>query len=318
MKKIYSVFLLLAVAFSASAQISVISIDSARTNDANGVPVDSGLRIQVSGIVYGPNSYPTPNGDVFILYNHIAGVKVYSKHTFNYTVTDGDSVVVVGTLSQYGGEVELTPDKTVAADTIYKVGVGTIDPPKIVTVLTESCESELVEIQNIDMSTQSGWAIVAGKHYFDVHIGSYSLEIDSFVNPALFNMAAPTGIFNIVGIGTQYKYAAPYNSGYQLSPRSFADFHAVTGINSISNNEASAVVYPNPSNGSFIVQFGDKNMTNADVNIYDITGKIVYTAKQEVNNGQVTMNAQNLNTGIYIIEMRNGDQMFRNKITIQK
>ena len=319
MKKIYSVFVLLIVAaLSASSQIVVTTIDSARINNANGVPLDSGLRIQVTGIVYGPNSYPTPNGDVFILNNHTAGVRVYCKHTYGYTVTDGDSVVVVGTLSQYGGEAELTPDKTVAGDTILKLGVGTIDPPKVVTVLTESNESELVEIQNIDMSTQTGWAIVAGKHYFNVHIGTYSLYIDSFVSPALFNMAPPTGMYNIVGIGTQYQYAPPYTGGYQLQPRYFADFHLVNGINSISNSEATAAVYPNPSNGSFIIEFGDKELTNADLNIYDIAGKLVFAAKQNVNNGQIKVGAQELNTGIYIVEVRNGEQVFRNKIIVQK
>ncbi|HWB64089.1 MAG TPA: T9SS type A sorting domain-containing protein [Chitinophagales bacterium] len=317
MKKLYfALFVLILAASATHAQIPVITIDSARANDANGVPLLDSTRVQVAGTVYGPNQYPTTNGVSFILHNGSMGIKVYAKHTYNYTVTDGDSVVVVGYITQYKGAEEISPDKTVATDTIYKVGTGNLLAPVVVVNIGESNEDELIQINNVDMTNATGWT--PASHYFTATASGYSIYIDSFMSAALFNMAQPQGIYNIVGFGAQFKSSAPYTSGYQIQPRSPSDFHLVSGINSISNSGVEAKIYPNPSNGSFIMNISDNTITAAEVNIYDLTGRLAYSAKQTANNGKLNVTANELTTGIYLVEVKSGNQLFRSKITVQQ
>ena len=306
MKRIITLFSLVVAISTASMAQSVISIDSARVNTTAGVPVDSGIRVQLTGIVIGPNAYPTPNGLSFYVSNHHAGVKVYAKKTYGYSVNDGDSVVVVGKLSQYGGQTELDPDRTVLGDTVYVVGSGTIDTPKVVTFFNESTEGQLIQINNVNMSAATGWTRPASGHGFTVNVGSYSLRIDSFTDQgALFNWPKPNGIWNIVGMGTQYKFAAPYNTGYQLSPRAISDFHLVTpatGINDVATDLLAAVVAPNPATSRITVSMtGERNET-ITTRLIDLTGREVLSQTDEITMGanDLVYNTATIGTGIYI------------------
>ena len=312
--------ILLAACFAVNAQIvHVVTIDSARSyNPSTGVPYLNDTFVQLSGTVYAPNQYPTANGDAFILNNGNWGVKIYSKHTYGYTVTDGDSVVVVGELSNYDGESEIDLFDSVAVDTIYKVGTGNLLSPVVVTSIGEINESQLIEIQNIDMTTATNWLNgQAGYHDFPAHAGGFTIYIDSFVNNAMYNAQQPQGIYNIIGFGEQHVATAPYLTGYEIGPRSMADFVLVSGIDDV-NPALQAKVFPNPSNGSFFVYLSDNKVTEANVSVIDISGRTVYAQRQGVENGRFTVDAQNITPGIYMVEVENAGVVFRNKIVVSK
>jgi hypothetical protein len=311
----------IAACFVANAQTpQVITIDSARSyNPSTGLPYLNDTFVQLSGIVAGPNQYPTANGDVFILYSGGWGVKVYSKHTYNYPVANGDSVVVVGELNNYDGEAEIDLFDSVAVDTIYKVGVGDTLIPSVVTSIGEVNESELIEIQNIDMTTATNWLNgQAGYHDFAAVASGFTIYIDSFMNNAMYNAQQPQGIYNIIGFGEQYCKNAPYLTGYEIGPRSMKDFILITtGINDV-NVALEARVFPNPSNGNFFVYLNDNSVTEANVSVIDISGRKVYMERQGIENGRFTVNAQNLTPGIYMVEVENAGEVFRNKIVVSK
>ncbi len=324
MKKIYLLFFLFAaVVFTSKAQ-TVMTIEQARVTMADGNPADSGMTIQTSGIVEGPNFYPTPNGDAFFLRGASMGIQVYAKHGYNYPVNEGDSVTVVGTLSGYHGNAEIDLVATDPLDTIIYLSQGTILPATVVPVLSAADDGLLREIDGIDMSTvpatgSGSWTITAGKHYFTIHASGFYIYIDSFRNAAMFNHAPiNTGIYNIRGIVTQYAFNPPYTTGFDINPRSINDFIQVTGINSVSNDASEATIYPNPNTGSFIIKFSDNTITNAQVDIFDISGRMVYSARQSADGGAIRISADGLNAGIYIVEVRSGENIFRNKITVQK
>lgn len=322
MKKI-SVLLLfsLAFAFASKAQISTMTVDSARVNNANGVPVDSGLNVQVTGIVYGPNSYPTPNGDVFMLQGDSLGIKIYSKDTYGYTITTGDSVLVIGTLSTYHGQAEIDLTYTSNIDTIIKLGTGHIDTPRVVTVIGESDESSLIQVNNVNMNIQSGWTLPHTKHDFNVNCGSIWLFIDSFMSPDVWNLAAaPVGTYNIVGFGSQYASTYPYNDGYSLQPRDMADFHLVaSGISNI-ENKLMAAVFPNPASTKLTVTFDYDKEGPYTMLITDITGRAVISESGNVINGVNTLvyNTSSLSDGMYILELRTAEKSLTTKISISK
>jgi hypothetical protein len=177
MKKITTLiaFLILA-AYCVNAQVVVFGqIDSARLTTNGSTPVDSGMVVQVHGTVYGPNSYPTHNGMAFWLNDGTAGIKIYSKHVFApyLSLTDGDQVTVVGTLSDYYGSAEVDVDNTNPLDTIYKTASGTPDTAVVILVTAFSTQTygELVQVNNVNMTTATNWTITAGKHYFTCKAG---------------------------------------------------------------------------------------------------------------------------------------------------
>ncbi len=319
MKKITTLFVLL-VAFTVAvmAQVPVITIDSARTNDANGVPVLNGVRVTLMGTVYAPEMQGY--GHNFILNNGTAGIKVYSAHRYNYTLNEGDSLVVSGVISQYKGSEEIDLYDTVATDTIYKVGTGHIDSPMVVSTIQENDESMLIEIQNVNMTTATGW-VIGTHHYFTVTAGAYSIYIDSSINAAMFEASKPLGVYNIVGFGSQFKSSSPYTlTGYQIVPRSLSDFHIVTtGINNIANT-LTAAVYPNPASTRLMVSLSNDKYETITAQLLDITGRIVLNENKELANGlnNLEFNTANLTNGMYVLELRTAEKSLTTKIVIAK
>ena len=321
MKKLSTLFsLIIGLCFAAQAQVYT-TIDSVRLNNANGVPLDSGTIVAVTGIVYGPNSYPTPNGDVFMLRGQTQSIKIYSKDTYGYTVHDGDSVLVIGTSSTYHGNAEIDLTYTSNVDTIIPLSSGgTIDTPLVVSVIGESNESQLIQVNNVNMSTQTGWTLPHTKHSFNVHVGNLYLFVDSFMSPDLWNLsAAPSGVYNIVGFGTQYGSAYPYNSGYSLEPRSLNDFHPVTtGINEVNN--LTAAIFPNPASTKLTVTFSYDKEEPYTVRITDMTGRVMFSENGTVINGDNTLefNTSNYSNGMYILDLHTANKSLVTKVTIAK
>lgn len=88
-----------------------------------------------------------------------------------------------------------------------------------------------------------------------------------------------------------------------------------TGIEEANGNDI--VVYPNPSNGQFTVSFDKAEGENVQLQVLDMVGKVVYEESLNFANGSV----QNINTtlpeGIYILQLRKGDETYTDKITIR-
>ena len=74
-------------------------------------------------------------------------------------------------------------------------------------------------------------------------------------------------------------------------------------------------VYPNPSNGEIAVRINNYN-GNVAIKVIDITGRIVYTAKNVLFNNEKTFNLSQLNSGIYIIEITGEELKYTEKIII--
>ena len=326
MKKLSTLIILLSlVAFSTKAQVIVFStIDSARLTTAGGLngntPIDSGKTIQITGTVYGPNSYPTNNGQSFWLNDGTAGIKIYSKHVYaDYpVVTDGDQITVVGTLTDYYGSAEVDLSDTAAADTIIYLSHSTPDTPIVIAATAFSTQTygTLVQVDNVNMTTATNWTITAGKHYFTCHAGALYLYIDSFTNAAMFNATQPSGIFNVVGIADDYS-----TTEFNLDPRSLADFIPVgtSGIENIADR-LTAAVYPNPANTQLNVTFGSEINQSVASKMFDVTGKEVLseTGTAVSGNNTIHLNTAALTDGLYVLEVRLGEKSLVTKISVVK
>ena len=75
-------------------------------------------------------------------------------------------------------------------------------------------------------------------------------------------------------------------------------------------------IYPNPSNGIFNINLN--NITNYSVNLYDVTGKILYT---DNNTNGITNYILNLNkfaNGIYMLKIVTKNKLFTKKLILNK
>ncbi len=67
--------------------------------------------------------------------------------------------------------------------------------------------------------------------------------------------------------------------------------------------ESTFNIYPNPNKGSFNIEF--KELTNSyAVEVYDITGQVIYDNRFDVNSLVQTINLQNTSSGIYFINIK--------------
>ena len=76
-------------------------------------------------------------------------------------------------------------------------------------------------------------------------------------------------------------------------------------------------MYPNPSKGSFTIQFEDFT-SNFAVEVFDTTGKVIYENKYNQNSGlQHIVNLENVTQGIYFVNIKSDQGMATKKIVIQ-
>ncbi len=78
-------------------------------------------------------------------------------------------------------------------------------------------------------------------------------------------------------------------------------------------------MHPNPNNGSMILDYDLGNYSNAKVNLFDITGKIINSYKLSDTKGILQMNEQDLNNGVYFYSILVGEKTIKtDKIVIIK
>lgn len=97
-------------------------------------------------------------------------------------------------------------------------------------------------------------------------------------------------------------------------PRGFYDIGAYEyeDVSSVweTDNSKELSIYPQPSSGIIYLKMAGGSMSNAKYRVYDLQGK-------EILNGQASSNTIDLNdleNGIYLIQINIGDQIFRKKI----
>jgi len=87
------------------------------------------------------------------------------------------------------------------------------------------------------------------------------------------------------------------------------------GLSINNSNSNNLNVYPNPFTNNISIQMPNITAKSVDVEIVDITGKIIYSENVLTNSeNEVNVNANNLTKGIYILKILNDNQVFTKKI----
>ncbi len=255
--KIYIIVLLVILAGNIFPQ--VIPIDSVRKQDANGVPLLLNQTVSVRGVVTMSNELGIP---LVYFQDPTGGLVGYDAAFFNNT-NDGDSIEVTGVVTQYSGLTELQP---VNSSTVLATNISYT--PMVVTandirVNGEIYEGRLIRINNIvAVKNFSGvpvtvWTVTGSGTNYRIFDGTDSCDIRIYASTNIANSPVPSFPFSIVALNSQFDSSPPYNSGYQILPRSLSDF-----IITSSGPLLSQITYSNIQQNSVTVSWSTS--TNAD------------------------------------------------------
>jgi N-acetylneuraminic acid mutarotase len=149
------------------------------------------------------------------------------------------------------------------------------------------------------------------------NIWKYNTLLDSWTQEATFaggvreaSISFAIGDSGYLGAGVDSS-ANFYNDLYKFYP------DTLTAINEITDNENSISVYPNPSNGLFILQLGINNY-ELRIEVYNILGEIVYEGTVSSNEGKYEINLSNTITGVYTLKAYCNNRIHYKKLIVVK
>jgi hypothetical protein len=278
------------------AVIPLFNIVDLRVIDGDFYPTMFGSFGEIRGIVHGINLRPT--GLEFTLIDNTGGIGVFrDTGNLGYTVQEGDSIHVIGTVGFFNGTTQFLPETI----QFIEAGIDT-NEPVAVTELNENTESNMVKLACVSLVDSTEWTGTGAGFNVNVTNGlqTFTVRIRNAVD--LYSMSAPTGVINISGIGGQFDNSAPYDSGYQLFPRYAADIteggeECITSI--IESEEVTVSLYPNPVVDNLTIS---SNKAVSHVRIMDISGRLVKQIHTNLVN-IANINFSDLNSGIYLVEV---------------
>ena len=175
-------------------------------------------------------------------------------------------------------------------------------------------------VDGITGATRSSWT-------------TYTLSWDGKIGAAGTGTLQPDGLYKVSiqstwnhGTGgtsiTSYTFTKGASIDYQtpVSGTTYTNvvLHwdpVVTGINESNSENPEFIVYPNPTNGIFNVDYNKAN----NIKVTTILGVVVYAEKLELlSSGTKSIDLINFANGIYFINVSNGQGSSRHKVILNK
>jgi hypothetical protein len=90
-----------------------------------------------------------------------------------------------------------------------------------------------------------------------------------------------------------------------------------TSVKDINHDfESSSLIYPNPNNGSFIINIENGKNDNSQIEVYSMTGKLIRTFTSSCNSTKVS--DLDLPSGMYFLNIKTSQTSSKTKFIIQK
>ena len=198
--------------------IPTYNIADVTTNDANGVADSLGTECKLVGTVF-TDDFRGGGGYQFYMYDNTGGINIFNFNDVgNYQVTRGDSIRVIGEIIQFRGLTELQ------VDSIQMLASGqALKNPQVVFDLDESTESEYVRLNGFTLVDPTQWPLAGSSTNVDITNGVDTLVIRIDSDTDIDGTTPPTGLFDVIGAGSQFDGSSPFTAGYQLFPRDSMD-----------------------------------------------------------------------------------------------
>lgn len=275
------------------------TIGEVTINDSMGLPEADSSFVELTGVVHSINF--RPGGLQFVLIDsNNDGIIVFSgSDNLGYTVAEGDELTARGQIGAFRGTTQLYVDEIMTGNS----GNMLFDPT-VVTELNESTESQLVEIKNLTIVDPSDWSNSGSGFNVDVTDGAntYAMRIVSATN--IFGSDAPVGSFNLVGIGGQFAFDAPFDGGYQIFPRYWDDISINVNSEELTW-ENSITISPNPVS-DFLTISGAKDV--ARITVFNNIGQPLQIIEEP--NVNHSFSTSYLSKGVYFLRFENENQQW--------
>jgi hypothetical protein len=265
------------------ANVSVYDIQY--TSNSNGDSPYLGQTVNTGGIVTAVrNGMDTVGFYIQNGANASAWNGIYVYHPVKADILSlniGDSVTFTANVTEYFNLTEL--------NNVQNLTIVSSNNPVNAAVIqgaavnTEMYEGVLVKV-NAAVCTDPN----AGFGMFKIYDNTDTVLVDDVIYH--YN-ASLNALYNVTGV-VDYSY-----SEYKILPRMASDVEDVTGITEIKNNAVS--FYPNPATDNLTIY-----NVSGNINIIDITGKVVKTIKSNANN--TVINVSGFAKGIYFLQLENG------------
>ena len=103
-------------------------------------------------------------------------------------------------------------------------------------------------------------------------------------------------------------YPAPYNITLTCNFRNgglyYANSCAVTKINNSTIKNTDILIFPNPTNGNFIIKLNNEDENKRQIELTNLLGEILF--RKEITNSETQININNFPTGLYFLKLING------------
>ncbi len=195
--------------------IPAYSIATIRGNDTDGIADSIGVYCSATGVVLGVDVQGTSANNAFSFDDGTGGISLFKFGGFTppYTVTEGDSVRVIGVVSQFNGLSQFNPDSMV----VISSGAN-VPAPFVVTDLDESTESRYIRINDVTLVDPSQWN-TGNSFTAQITNGTDTFDLRADSDISVSDMLPPVGVFDVIGIGGQFDLnGPPYTTGYQILP----------------------------------------------------------------------------------------------------
>jgi hypothetical protein len=273
-----------------------------------------GRNVRVFGTVYGLNQRLTSAGGGYQMFIRDAtgGIGIFKNASVSgiTNLNEGDSIKIMGKVEVFRGLSQINPDSMVVLATGRP-----IKTPAEVNKLNENLEADLVRINGVQLVNPAAWTTGTGASGFTVRVfkGLDTTDVRIDNDCPLYNQPAPTGTFDITGMGSQFVSGnpapvAPFPaSGYQLIPRRVSDLIPVVSIDPLCHCEEDIRVYPNPGRENLLLETRSAREFNFEV--FNSLGQVVAEfRKTGVVSGISTTAWQ---SGIYSIRVKETGKIIR-------
>src|SRR5262249_18289940 len=150
-----------------------------------------------------------------------AGIDLFST-SLSPAFAIGDSVEATGTITQFNGLTEIT------VSSVSFLTAGTPPAPQLITLsqladgVGEALEGRLIRVDNVTVTAGGFGAAGTSSNVTIADATGFSiLRVDSDTD--IDGTPTVAGTFTLIGLASQFDPTAPFDSGYQIIPRSLAD-----------------------------------------------------------------------------------------------
>jgi phosphatidylserine/phosphatidylglycerophosphate/cardiolipin synthase-like enzyme len=230
MRRLTLVVWLCFVAFSpAWAVYHPVAMGSLHCNTSQGYALTLGDSVSVTGIVTAGTATFTPAKTDIYIQDATGAANVYYATPIT-TFAIGDSFTVNGIIIQYRGMNEIDP-----RGYTKHAANRPVPAPRVLTCYqvahqfgSNYCEPEEAMLIKLQRVTYTGtWA---SGQVVTLHDESGTCDMYIDVDTGVQNITPPAGYFDLVGVLKQFAgFSPPFNTGYEVLPRSAADVIPISG-----------------------------------------------------------------------------------------